>query len=237
MRTDTAHALKPRGRGLVLLAVLLLHLGGLALLQQAWRGPATPPHQDQDQRRSTMRIISLTLPPLRPATPAAPTAPTGAQAPVKHAQAAPSPARPDDPRRPPRDATASRLRMAPLRQPEATAPAEAPATTPATASITSPDADTPAVAAAPAASGAQRLLDSEATRRAIRQAATAPLLAERADQSSQAPDRLGPSGKLGQEIKKAGNGDCLKGEFAGAGAGLLSLPFWLLAEARGKCAK
>lgn len=235
MRTDTAHTLKPRSRGLVLLAVLLLHLGGLVLLQQAWRGPATPPHQDQEQRRSTMRIISLTLPPLRPATPVAPTAPADAQAPVKRAQATPTPTRPDDPLRPPRDATASRLRMAPLRQLDVTAPPDTP--TPATASTTPPDTDTPAVAAAPAASGAQRLLDSEATRRAIRQAATAPLLAERADQSSQAPERLGPSGKLGQEIKKAGNGDCLKGEFAGAGMGLLSAPFWLLAEARGKCAK
>ena len=52
-----------------------------------------------------------------------------------------------------------------------------------------------------------------------------------------AASRLAISISGGQEIQKAGNGDCLKGEFAGGGAGLLSLPFWLLAEARGKCAR
>ncbi|WP_422043139.1 hypothetical protein [Roseateles sp.] len=33
------------------------------------------------------------------------------------------------------------------------------------------------------------------------------------------------------------NSECLRGEFMGCGMELLSIPFWLLAEARGKCAK
>ncbi|MBT9491633.1 MAG: hypothetical protein IV107_04655 [Paucibacter sp.] len=81
------------------------------------------------------------------------------------------------------------------------------------------------------------LINSDATRRALRQATGSPLLSERAAQAMGDGPPLEQSVKLGQEIQKAGNGDCLKGEFAGGGAGLLSLPFWLLAEARGKCAR
>ena len=81
------------------------------------------------------------------------------------------------------------------------------------------------------------LINTEATRRALRQATRSPLLSERAAQAMGDGPPLEQSVRLGQEIKKAGNGDCLKGEFAGSGAGLLSLPFWLLAEARGKCAR
>lgn len=81
------------------------------------------------------------------------------------------------------------------------------------------------------------LINSDATRRALRQATRSPLLSERAAQAMGDGPPLEQSVKLGQEIQKAGNGDCLKGEFAGGGAGLLSLPFWLLAEARGKCAR
>lgn len=81
------------------------------------------------------------------------------------------------------------------------------------------------------------LLQSEATRRALRQATRTPLLSERAAQAMGDGPPLEQSARLGNEIQKAGNGDCLKGEFAGGGAGILSLPFWLLAEARGKCAR
>jgi hypothetical protein len=98
------------------------------------------------------------------------------------------------------------------------------------------DAKTPAEPTGETAAPAL-LINSEATRRAMRQATRAPLLSERAAQAMGDGPPLEQSVRLGQEIKKAGNGDCLKGEFAGGGAGLLSLPFWLLAEARGKCAR
>lgn len=38
--------------------------------------------------------------------------------------------------------------------------------------------------------------------------------------------------RLGHDIARSARGDCLKGEYAGAGIGLLSLPFWLIAELR-----
>lgn len=95
----------------------------------------------------------------------------------------------------------------------------------------------PAPHAASGPSG-HELMEGAATRLAVRQSTRgAPLLSERADQASQAPERLDASARLGHEIKEAGNGDCLKGEYAGGGMGLLSAPFLLLAKARGKCAK
>lgn len=98
--------------------------------------------------------------------------------------------------------------------PNTTAPTEALAASPSTA----PPASAPS------------LLDSEATRRAVRQAA---LSAPEAAQAKSLPETS--QQRLGQDIAKSAHGDCLKGEFAGGGMGLLSAPFWLLAEARGKC--
>ena len=63
------------------------------------------------------------------------------------------------------------------------------------------------------------------------------MLSERAASAMGDGAPIGPEAKLGRQIQQAGNGECLKGEFAGGGMGLLSLPFWLLAEARGKCSK
>jgi len=93
----------------------------------------------------------------------------------------------------------------------------------------------PVVAPAPVAPAQGSLLDSETTRQAIRQAARAPLLSERAALAMGDGAPLRPEDKLGGQIMQSASGDCLKGEFAGAGMGLLSLPFWALAEARGKC--
>lgn len=95
---------------------------------------------------------------------------------------------------------------------------------PADALAASPSVAPPASAPLPS------LLDSEATRRAVRQAA---LSAPEAAQAKSLPETA--QQRLGQGIAKSADGDCLKGEFAGAGMGLLSAPFWLLAEARGKC--
>jgi hypothetical protein len=84
---------------------------------------------------------------------------------------------------------------------------------------------------------ASLLINSEATRLAIRQSARAPLLSERAASASQAPERENAQQRLGREVARTAYGNCLKGEFPGGGFGLLSLPFWLAAEASGKCKK
>jgi type IV secretory pathway VirB10-like protein len=160
----------------------------------------------REQRSSSIRMVTIQLPPL-PDTRSAP-----APRPPQVARRA-SP----DPRRVP---------QAPV--PEAEEPHEE----------RRPAVVMTAPAAASAASGpsGRDLLYGAATQRAIRQGTQGqPLLSERADTASLAPDKIDASTKLGNEMMKGATGDCLKGEFAGAGAGLLSVPFWLLAEARGKC--
>lgn len=88
----------------------------------------------------------------------------------------------------------------------------------------------------PASQPRPTLLDSEATRRAIREAGRQPLLAERAAAATGLA--LVPKDeRLREDTAKAGKGDCMKGEYAGGGAGLLSLPALALAAATGACAK
>lgn len=122
-------------------------------------------------------------------------------------------------------------RQAPAAAVRTARPAPAPASIEPTAPVEQTAAITPAPPASAAASGPTQplLLDSEATRRAIRQAAreAAPLTA--------APPGETEQQRLARRIEQSGHGDCLKGEFIGGGMGLLSAPFWLLAEARGKC--
>jgi hypothetical protein len=81
------------------------------------------------------------------------------------------------------------------------------------------------------------LLSSAATRRAIREAGRQPLLSERAASAADGDGHETRGARLARHMEKAGNGDCLKGEFTGAGAGLLSLPFFAFAEMSGKCSK
>ena len=78
-------------------------------------------------------------------------------------------------------------------------------------------------------------MTGDATRRAIREAARQPLLSERAAQATGQPFRRGAE-RLADAASGAGKGDCLKGEYAGGGMGLLSLPFLAVAAARGDCA-
>ncbi len=107
-------------------------------------------------------------------------------------------------------------------------PAEAaPATEPAPAPAE--------VAAAPASAPQPLLLHTEATRRAVREAARNPPLAVIAQAAL--PQRETRDQRLARTIAEAGRGDCGKGEYAGGGMGLLSLPFWIAAEVRGHCAK
>ena len=95
-----------------------------------------------------------------------------------------------------------------------------------------------ALPTAPAASAAQeRLIDSAATRSALRQTAREPLNGERHLMAQEQETGVSASEKLGRKMQQAGHGDCAKGQFAGGGMGLLSAPFYLLAEASGKCAK
>ena len=91
--------------------------------------------------------------------------------------------------------------------------------------------------AASAESLAPSLLDTEATRRAIRASARTASLGDQLAQAREEPERPGAQARLANGVKAAGQGDCLKGEFAGAGMGLLSLPFLAIATAQGDCAK
>ncbi len=77
------------------------------------------------------------------------------------------------------------------------------------------------------------LLDSEATRRALRASARAPGLAAQVGRIGTAP--LTPDERLGAEVQKGARGDCLKGEYLGGGMGLLSLPFLAAAALREQC--
>lgn len=97
-------------------------------------------------------------------------------------------------------------------------------------------APTSAASDANALAGLPSLLDTEASRRAIRESALAPSLAAWAAVASDEPHRTGAQERLVNDVKSAGKGDCLKGEYAGTGMGLLSLPFLALAAARGACA-
>lgn len=160
----------------------------------------------------------------------------------------PLPAHPQPPAR----ANASRARATPAPPRAAAEAAEAQA-------ITLPEPTAPAVAAATPAASAPApdlaFLDNAATRQAIRGAGRGDTLASRAnaltheDPGSElvAADgshcnckrnlpRPPPAQALAQDIAAAHKNDCMKGEFAGAGMGLISAPFLLAAEALGKCA-
>lgn len=127
------------------------------------------------------------------------------------------------------------LRRAP--QPEAAAPAQAALPASAASAPGLAAAPAPAASAATAAASAPPggLFDTDATRRAIREAGRQHSTGEMGALATDAPAPLGTQERMGQEIARGARGDCLKGEFAGSGMGLLSLPFWLIAEMRDKC--
>ncbi|MDN3543975.1 MAG: hypothetical protein ACK4S6_05230 [Roseateles asaccharophilus] len=205
MRVSPASALGPRA--LLMLAVLGLHLWLLGWLLHESRRPtqASPPRhlQAREPLSITLNLLPLPSKPKPLATPLA--------------------ARPPGPARPAAPSSASaRHDQAPshVRPAEPRAQAMAPQTE-----------VPPELPPMPASAPLPRLLDSEATRRAVRQAALeappGPLQAQ-AESSQQ---------RLERGMKGSAHGDCLKGEFMGGGMGLLSAPFWLLAEARGKCGR
>lgn len=106
-----------------------------------------------------------------------------------------------------------------------------PSPTPAATGIDS----APVAAETTGASGRRSpgILDSAATRQAIVDAARAPSLAELPGTNH----RASVQHQLGGAIAAGAHGDCDKGEFAGGGMGLLSLPFWAVAQLRGACGR
>ncbi len=139
----------------------------------------------------------------------------------------------------------------------------APATADATQAITLPaparteEASTVAAATPPASAPHPDLsfLDNAASRQAIRNVARGDTLANQgnaltheepgsemlaADGSHDGSPRNlpppPPAQLLARNIAAAHKGDCMKGEFPGGGAGLLSAPFLLAAVAMGNCA-
>ncbi|MBX3605710.1 MAG: hypothetical protein KF788_10570 [Piscinibacter sp.] len=119
----------------------------------------------------------------------------------------------------------TRVNAAPSRPPLSTPQATEPTPTPRVAE-----------AAALPASAAPALpprLDSELTARAIRDSARRPGLAAQAGRVG--PADASPADRLGAGIARGAQGDCLKGEYLGAGMGVLSLPFLAAAALREQC--
>jgi hypothetical protein len=103
-----------------------------------------------------------------------------------------------------------------------------------TTAITVGAAIAPPEASAPDAQPS--LIDTEATRRAIRASARTTSLSDQLAHSRDEPARQSAADRLIHGVKDAGKADCTKGGYAGAGMGLLSRPF-LAAALSGKCAK
>lgn len=132
----------------------------------------------------------------------------------------------------PRRSRGAKARMAPAPHEDAQpAPTGPPPLQPGGITQGEPSEAEPAVAAASAP-----LLDSAASRRAIRELARQRPLTEQAALAS-ATTRPAPGARLGERIRDAGKGDCAKGEYFGAGMGLLSLPFLVAATVRDDCAQ
>jgi hypothetical protein len=139
--------------------------------------------------------------------------------------------------REPRHEQAPTTRSARPARPEVR-PAPTPASDDATRQPPAEPGPAIAVEAPPApAASTTSLLHSEGTRRAIHLATRAPLLSERAASASDAPARENAQQRFGRAVASSAYGNCLKGEFPGGGMELLSLPFWIAAEASGKCRK
>ncbi len=137
----------------------------------------------------------------------------------------------------PRHARSAKARVAPPSPPRL-APSQDPADLASppdgsAAQAPPPEADQP-VAAAPPASAP--LLDSAASRRAIRELARQRPITEQAALASDTTPPA-PGARLGERIREAGKGDCAKGEYFGGGMGLLSLPFLAAAALRDACAQ
>lgn len=190
-------------------AVVLLGVIALHLvLYMLLRGAPAQRDPLPTSTRVTLRLIAPVPPPRLAEAPAAPAA---VAAPLR-----------------PRGAPA---------KPERRLTASTPANADAPIALPAPEAGLRAGVPASAPPHEASLLDGEATRRAIRASAREPSLTEQLARARDEPDRAGAQQRLADGVRSAGTGDCLKGEFAGAGMGLLSLPFLAVAAASGKCTK
>lgn len=164
--------------------------------------------------------------------------PPSAAAPVQRVSLRLIPLAPPSARQPPARPTAVPSTQAPaatrLRKPAPSVPRDAPepvATHTAAAAAITPEP------AASAPDTLPSLMDADATRRAIRDSARAPSLGDQLAQSREEPRRPGANDRLANGVHSAGKGDCMKGEYAGANMGILSLPFLAIALKAGHCAK
>lgn len=209
---------RPRARrrgALIVLCVVALH----GALVWRWQGALTglaQPAGLTPPLRVTLRLIPQ--PPAPTPLPRRPEMPLAAAAATQHRSVA-APSRPRQ--LPPADA--------------APAPATPPdrgviSTTPANAALRAEPAASNAIAA-------PDLLDTDASRRAIRISARTSSLSTLAAAASEEQRPASAQERLGSAVKSAGKGDCLKGEYAGGGMGILSLPFLAAAAARGACAQ
>ncbi|MEK8029284.1 hypothetical protein AACH06_00505 [Ideonella sp. DXS29W] len=225
-RPDSPWATRRHGAGLGL-AVLALHLGLIVALWHAMhRRVVEVPHEP----------LALMLWPLREPTPPPtpdhprpqPNVPTR-QAEAAHRSDTPSPATPSPSPRPA------------VRPHQSTWITPAPTAQAAPSSLPTPEvsAQAPAASAPPA----ERLLDSAATRDAIRQAARRPLLQERAAEATGQPIERTDTA-LARAVQEAAEPDCLKDPKAASGqigpvalGGLLGLPFLAARAVTGRCAR
>ena len=197
-----------RPRAVVLAAVAALHVALFWLARSSPRLDAGHDAPASAVQRVNLRLVPM--PAMLARTPSALASPTRAE-PI---------------RRPPQT---PRSRPAPTTtdQPDITLPVSPPTTLTPAPTLSRVE---------PAASAAETsLLDSEATRRAIRASARAASLTAEVARVGGEPARTTAQERLGNDVKAAGRGDCAKGEYAGAGMGLLSLPFLVAAAARGAC--
>jgi hypothetical protein len=206
--------------GLALLTVVLLH----ALLVWLWPGAALVPARSARPMappRVSLRLIAMQPSPSPQRMPEAPSARSTLPRPV---------------------AADSRARLRPVAgttRPAAITAASAVPAGAAIAAIAAPAAEAAPRAETPASAPVSEpsLLDTAASRRAIRASARTASLSTQAVAASEEPRPAGAQERLGTAVKSAGQGDCLKGEYIGAGMGLLSLPFIAAAAARGACAQ
>jgi hypothetical protein len=215
---------------LVIAAALALHAAVAWLLGQ--RAHVAPPGAAPVAARISLRW----LPPQEPVPPAAeaatmPPATDAATLPrhslpaTRAAREKRAPARPSPPAAV-KDVAPAPAQPAPLPTPDAQGSAQG-AMQPSAQPTAQPTAQPKG------GSSLADILNSPGTRRAIRDAARAPSLA--ALEGTTTPTSA--TQRLGTAIASGAYGDCEKGEFAGGGMGLLSLPFWAIARLRDHCGK
>jgi hypothetical protein len=211
-------------RWLTAIAVLLVH----ALWVGAWwQGPAFKPQRDALQRQTPMQwrdvpaVVMVAVPPSLSSS-----AQTSAERAVKPAarqapQRAPTPAAIG---RPTVNAAPAQPSLPALASPSSNEPAP-----PATAAAAlQPDAAASAplnlrLQANPGMTGRGSLTEPQGS---VRQLAL---------NDPRSNVRVDPLQKLPDAVAEAGKGDCMKGEFSGAGMGLLSAPFLAAAALLDKC--